>query len=361
LREILPDPSGHRDVALGLARDAGRVLLVWNARSAQGTSRRFWDLPGGTVEPGESVAEALRREWREEVGVEADVGPLLLVVDGRKRNEVAAPPLYTWRAFVFDVGVAVDAAPRAGPEIERVEWVAEADALLQMDAPYQAPVVAWLRGDRTPYASVDWIEDEAPADPAALPPELRRLAIVAAAAAIGDLGLVARECRAALAAGVAPARLEEALLQVVPYSGFPRALTAMGAARPVLGAASLGLEPDASPSTAGPRQFRAVYAEAAERVERGLSVLHPELARWTLEFAYGRVLARPGLSTLERELLAVTILSSLGTVGDPLLGHVRAALRLGASRDAVAGAVAVVPPSAGAGRRAAARAVLARA
>ena len=30
---LLPDPSGHRDVALGLCQSAGRILLVLNVRS----------------------------------------------------------------------------------------------------------------------------------------------------------------------------------------------------------------------------------------------------------------------------------------------------------------------------------------
>ena len=59
-------------------------------------------------------------------------------------------------------------------------------------------------------------------------------------------------------------------------------------------------------------------------------------------------------------LLAVSILTALGNCDDPLLGHMRAAVRLGQSPERVAGAVAVVPLSAGDGKRAAARALLAR-
>ena len=360
---FLPDPSGHRDVALGLCRTAGKVLLVLNARSAQGTAVRCWDLPGGTVEPGENVEAALAREWEEEVGWRPTIGDLQLVVEGRKRPAPGAPPLYSWRAFVFDVppppfGV----MPTPGPEIDKVELVREADAMMRMTAPYQAPVRRLLQdpGGRR-YAEVDWIE--APADDAGVEGKarVRHLLVLAAAAAVGEASLVASQTAAALASGVTAADLEETLLQIVPYAGFPRALAAFAAARPHLGSAAPGGEtPGSAWPAGGAAAFRAVYGDTTDRVRAGLAGLHPLLPAWTFEFAYGRVLARPGLDLVTRELLGVAILTAMGRADDALLGHMRAAIRAGASREAVTGAVSVVPASAGAGKRAAARELLER-
>ena len=57
-----------------LLRDAqGRILLV------DPTYKPDWDLPGGMAEANEPPAEAVRRELREELGLEVAVGGLLCV------------------------------------------------------------------------------------------------------------------------------------------------------------------------------------------------------------------------------------------------------------------------------------------
>lgn len=72
--DSMPPMATPRVAAGALIRDAeGRILLV------KPTYKEGWDIPGGYVEPGESPAEACKRELAEEIGLDRDPGRLLLV------------------------------------------------------------------------------------------------------------------------------------------------------------------------------------------------------------------------------------------------------------------------------------------
>jgi ADP-ribose pyrophosphatase YjhB (NUDIX family) len=61
----------------GIVIEDGRLLLL-NQDTDTG---RSWSLPGGKLEDGETLAEALVREMKEETGLDVEPGRLLYVCD----------------------------------------------------------------------------------------------------------------------------------------------------------------------------------------------------------------------------------------------------------------------------------------
>ena len=72
-------PVPHYHVTAGLIWDgAGRLLIA--QRPPEGLLGGLWEFPGGKQEPGETLPACLRRELREELGIEVEVGELFAVV-----------------------------------------------------------------------------------------------------------------------------------------------------------------------------------------------------------------------------------------------------------------------------------------
>lgn len=63
-----------------LVNALGEVFMARRGPLAK-NERGLWEFPGGSVEFGERLADALVREMREEYGIAIAVGPLLDVVD----------------------------------------------------------------------------------------------------------------------------------------------------------------------------------------------------------------------------------------------------------------------------------------
>jgi 8-oxo-dGTP diphosphatase len=72
-------------VVAGLIVRDGHVLAC--QRRFEGRHPGKWEFPGGKVEPGESLAEALRRELMEELSIDAQIGALLFQTSHRYAGE----------------------------------------------------------------------------------------------------------------------------------------------------------------------------------------------------------------------------------------------------------------------------------
>lgn len=72
-------PLPHKIVGAAVIRDRrGRMLIA--RRREQGMLGGLWEFPGGTVEPGESMPECIRRELYEEMRIRIEVDKPLIVV-----------------------------------------------------------------------------------------------------------------------------------------------------------------------------------------------------------------------------------------------------------------------------------------
>lgn len=130
------------------------VLLVANKREIDGRKQLVWDLPGGGVEAGEMLVEALHREMREECGIDVDVGKMLFVAEGERIRDSGRTGV--WRSFFFRVeGDAARIDISAEPEILDYRFVPRAELTPLLWAPYHRGFLRWLEtGER--YVSDRW-------------------------------------------------------------------------------------------------------------------------------------------------------------------------------------------------------------
>lgn len=74
-----------------------------------------------------------------------------------------------------------------------------------------------------------------------------------------------------------------------------------------------------------------IDGEQGERVIEALADVAPDLARYVIEFPFGDIYQRDGLTLRERELITVAGLTALGHAQPQLKVHVHGALNVGAT------------------------------
>jgi 8-oxo-dGTP diphosphatase len=99
--------------------DRGEIVLI---RRGQEPRRGEWSIPGGRLEWGESVREAILREVREETGLEVEIAGLIDVVDSVTRN--ASGEVVRHYVLIDFMAQYVTGTLRAGSDAAEARWVA---------------------------------------------------------------------------------------------------------------------------------------------------------------------------------------------------------------------------------------------
>lgn len=85
----------------------------------------------------------------------------------------------------------------------------------------------------------------------------------------------------------------------------------------------------------GTERLKEVDGNAGERVIDSLEGIAPDLGRYILEFAFGDVYCREGLSLQEREIITISSLLTAGGCETQLEVHINGSLNVGVSPEKV--------------------------
>lgn len=124
-----------RVVSEGVFVQNGVVLLL---KGSRGLTKDRWTLPGGFVRFGEGPVEGLRREIREELGAESEIGELLSV-----RSKLGQHTMLHWTQFFYRVTIFGELQPDPD-EIAEARFFPPAEGALLLADPLMREVLEAL-------------------------------------------------------------------------------------------------------------------------------------------------------------------------------------------------------------------------
>lgn len=140
--------------------------------------------------------------------------------------------------------------------------------------------------------------------------------------------------------GGEPHQLVELLFVSAAVLGFPAAINALGIVREVFKEKKVSFEALAPMTDDGIGRYKRGLAALAKltnadpaQVTAPLRAISPDLARWTVEFAYGDLLFRDGLDSRAKQIAIVSMLATAGNRQDALRQNIEGALNEGVKRE----------------------------
>jgi 8-oxo-dGTP diphosphatase len=83
---IISSTIPHKIIGVAVIWDNNQEKILIDRRRLEGEMGGLWEFPGGKIEGSETIPECIKREIKEELGIEIEVDGHLITVDHNYKN-----------------------------------------------------------------------------------------------------------------------------------------------------------------------------------------------------------------------------------------------------------------------------------
>ena len=182
---------------------------------------------------------------------------------------------------------------------------------------------------------------------------------ISALAAKGDLPQLKQALSVGLAAGLTVNQIKEILVHLYAYCGFPRSIRGLQTFMSVLqerkakglndeiGATAAPIKNERSKYERGKAILGGLTGVPQDAPPTGYSAFAPAIDTFLKEHLFADIFERDVLSYVERELVTVSVLSSIGGVEPMLKSHLQICLNVGLTAAQLHGFIGILKSTAG--------------
>jgi alkylhydroperoxidase/carboxymuconolactone decarboxylase family protein YurZ len=183
--------------------------------------------------------------------------------------------------------------------------------------------------------------------------------VISAFTAKGDLVRLKKALNAGLDAGLTVNEIKEAMIHLYAYCGFPRSIRGLQTLMAVLDERKAkGITDEAGVNASPVTDERSKYERGAETLyeltgkkwgmpESGYGAFSPEIDSFLKEHLFADIFERDILTYQERELVTVSVLSSIGGVEPMLRSHLNICLNVGITAEQLRQFAGIIKSSVG--------------
>jgi 4-carboxymuconolactone decarboxylase len=177
----------------------------------------------------------------------------------------------------------------------------------------------------------------------------KELGVVAALTAMGNADPQLRvHIHAALNVGCNIAQIQEVILQMSAYSGFPSSINGMIALKEVLEerkkeghkdekgtVLSSKIPHDKTRYDYGAELLTKLNKDQVQILESTFKDISPDMPKFVIEYGFSDILSRPALDLRHREIATIAALTAVGNSSSQLKFHIKSALNIGVTKEEI--------------------------